>query len=121
MLLCRGEAVETLGCNNAGCATTTEAWDTTTTTSASSCGEWSSWSCSCCGGCSTKRCTRVCQSTNNPGCTQTSCVGLAHKNDTVACTSPSVACKMPLPVCCEGQQAYANVPKSQKWCKVGAK
>uniref|UniRef100_A0A914XSG9 Uncharacterized protein n=1 Tax=Panagrolaimus superbus TaxID=310955 RepID=A0A914XSG9_9BILA len=124
-LSCGGDPIEKLSCNNAGCATTTttEASDDTTTTSPSApiCGEWAEWSCTCCGGCPTKRCTRVCQGTNNPGCTQVACAGLPIKEDTAACTSPSVSCKFPFPVCCVGQAAYANVPAKAKWCKLGAK
>uniref|UniRef100_A0A914XYT7 Uncharacterized protein n=1 Tax=Panagrolaimus superbus TaxID=310955 RepID=A0A914XYT7_9BILA len=86
-----------------------------TTSNPSECGEWSEWSCKCCGGCPTQRCTRICQATSE--CP--TCSGEAKKEDSAPCSSPSETCKFPLPVCCEGQEAYANseVQPIAKWCR----
>uniref|UniRef100_A0AC34FX26 Uncharacterized protein n=1 Tax=Panagrolaimus sp. ES5 TaxID=591445 RepID=A0AC34FX26_9BILA len=93
---------------------------TSSSTTAPTCGEWSSWSCSCCGGCFTRRCVRSCQTTS--GCSEPICTGEADKLDSISCASPSEACKFPLPVCCDGQEAYVNfdAPTVSKWCRAGS-
>uniref|UniRef100_A0AC35GT18 Uncharacterized protein n=1 Tax=Panagrolaimus sp. PS1159 TaxID=55785 RepID=A0AC35GT18_9BILA len=82
------------------------------------CGIWSAWSCICCGGCSTQQCIRTCQPTNANGCGIKTCDGNATTIETTPCTSPSQTCKFPLPVCCEGQQAYVNKKARARWCKL---
>uniref|UniRef100_A0A914RC82 Uncharacterized protein n=1 Tax=Panagrolaimus davidi TaxID=227884 RepID=A0A914RC82_9BILA len=98
--------------------TTTTTTTTTPTTPIPECGDWSSWSCSCCGGCSTQRCTRTCQEATAQ-CPEPKCSGDAQKDDPTSCTSPSETCKFPLPVCCDGQEAYVNTKAEPvaKWCK----